>query len=514
MKFLSIISRSIGIILLLAIGGIAVVANLMDASEYKSEISALVERHFERDLDLQGDLEITFFPWLGMRTGRLALSEHAGFGDETMLTAEHTAFRIKLLPLLRKRFEIDRISLDRPRLHLRRRADGAANWDDLTAAFGLDRKRAPAAAGLARLVLLGIKVEDGGVTWRDRSGGSIRDFTLDALRLRSGTLTPGMPSKIEMSARLTGLLPQPALLTLKTSALLSRDLKTASLSGSDLRIAGEAANADWFIESISYSRPDGQGEIKGIAAKHQRDGATTRLRARSLAFDLSEKSFRLPEFELAQGDFEMRGTIYATRLASAPEFSARLRVRAGDVADVLRRHGIAFKPPLRIDDFHGGLDVRIKGGVVDINFLTADLALNHHPSKLTASDFHFDLAAASAITAPAIAPLITFGKLTLTQDDFSLRAGGDLPARGFVAARSDDIEAWLARNALDVELPRGLSGGVDVKYRFEYADGWLAVHNMEGAADGGRVWHVPHAEFPVTDFETVVEVVLQARSAE
>ncbi|MGR3914474.1 MAG: AsmA family protein [Gammaproteobacteria bacterium] len=505
MKSISLISRTIGIIVLLGIGAIGVVVHLMDASEYKSEISALVARHFERELDLQGDLEITFFPWLGMRAGRLTLSEHADFGDETMFTAERASFRIKLLPLLRKRFEIDRITFDRPRLHLRRRADGAANWDDLLATFGLERKRAPAAAGLAGLVVLGIKIEDGGVTWRDRSGG-IRDFTVDALRLRAGTLTPGMPSKIELSARIKGLLPQPAALTLKTSALLSRDLKTASLNGSDLRVAGKTANTNVRIETISYSRPDGRGELQGIAAKHQRDGATTRLRAPSLAFNLSEKSFRLPEIELAQDDFETRGTMYGARLATAPEFSARLRVRAGDVADVLRRHGFAFRPPLRIDDFDGGFDARMKDGAIDIHFLTADLAVNHHPSKLTASDFHFDLT--------AIAPRVTFGNFTLTQDDFFLRADGALPARGLVAARSDDIETWLARNALVVELPRGLSGGVDVQYRFEYADGWLAVYDMKGAADGGRVWQAPHAEFPATDFAAVVEAVLQARQAE
>ena len=511
MKLISFLSRLIGLAVLLAAGAIAAVANLMDPSEYKSEISALVDRHFERDLDLRGDLDITFFPWLGVRAERIALSEHADFGGRTMFTADHVSFRVKLLPLLRKRFEIDRIALAGPRLSLRRRADGSANWDDLIAAFGLKNKRAPAAAGLAGLAVLGISVDDGSFAWQDRSGGMFNDFIVDALQVRADSLTPGAPSPIIMSARLPGWQPQPAVLTLKTSAFISRDLKTAALHDTELRAEGaDDYGGVLSIAAISYSRPDGRGEFEGISATHLRGEASAQLRAETLSFDLAEGSFNLPKFELAQGDFETRGAIYGAQLGAAPQLSARMRVRAGDVADLFSRYGVAFKPPVRIDDFDGGFDLRLGDGRLGVEFLTADLTLNHHPSKLTASGFNIDLAALFDGAAPPEDNAVSFGKFTLTQDDFFLRASGALPARGEVEARSDDIEGWLARNALDVKLPRGLSGVVGINCRFEYASGWLAVHEMKGESEGGLGWNIPYAEIPADNFESVIATILQA----
>ena len=128
------------VLVVLAVSTVLVVLQVVDPNDYKPQISALVEEKTGRRLDLAGDLQLTFFPWVGIETGPLSLSNAEGFGDVPMISADNARIRVKLLPLIKRRVEAGTVVLDAPVVHLLTAVDGRTNWDDL-AGMGMNTAR-------------------------------------------------------------------------------------------------------------------------------------------------------------------------------------------------------------------------------------------------------------------------------------------------------------------------------------------------------------------------------------
>ena len=73
---------------------------------------------------IEGDLKITWYPWLGLRTGAAHLNNLPGVADAPLVEWQSVAVAAKVLPLLQGEIVADRILLQSPRIHLRRDARG------------------------------------------------------------------------------------------------------------------------------------------------------------------------------------------------------------------------------------------------------------------------------------------------------------------------------------------------------------------------------------------------------
>ena len=69
MKIAKIFGIALAAVVLLAIAAIAVVATVFDPNDYKAQVAALVEQRTGRTLALDGDLELSYFPWLAVTIG-------------------------------------------------------------------------------------------------------------------------------------------------------------------------------------------------------------------------------------------------------------------------------------------------------------------------------------------------------------------------------------------------------------------------------------------------------------
>ena len=119
----------------------------INPNHYKGNLAAVVKESTGRDLQLAGDIKLSIFPWLALEVGPARLGNLPGFGEEPLLAFSHASFRVKLLPLLRRRLEVSRIELDGLDLRLRRNADGRGNWQDAptsaTSPTGAGASRSP-----------------------------------------------------------------------------------------------------------------------------------------------------------------------------------------------------------------------------------------------------------------------------------------------------------------------------------------------------------------------------------
>ncbi len=126
-------------------------------------------------LILKGDIKLSVFPWIALELGPASLGNPPGFGEEPFLAFNHAAVRVKLLPLLSKRLEIDKVVLDGLDLRLRKNAQGVGNWEN----FGKSEKPAPAgqtSSSASFAGLAGIHVTNGRVSYQ---GMVIEKFNLE-----------------------------------------------------------------------------------------------------------------------------------------------------------------------------------------------------------------------------------------------------------------------------------------------------------------------------------------------
>ncbi len=142
MRVLKWIAWIVGGLLALAIVGVLVVVWFVDPNRFKPQIEAAVRDATGRELTLDGDIELGFFPWLALRAGEGRFGNAPGFGPEPMLAWQSAQLGAKLFPLLRGELIVSRVRLKGADLHLVRRADGSANWQGIGP--GRPAKPAPA----------------------------------------------------------------------------------------------------------------------------------------------------------------------------------------------------------------------------------------------------------------------------------------------------------------------------------------------------------------------------------
>ena len=118
------------LLLLLAIPVIAaIVLHLfLNPNDYKDEISAWVEERSGRRLTLEGDLRLSFFPWVGIEIHRARLAQPPGFGEQPFLRVQVAQARLSLPDLMQGRLALGEVLGTGWSLHLIRAPDGRTNW--------------------------------------------------------------------------------------------------------------------------------------------------------------------------------------------------------------------------------------------------------------------------------------------------------------------------------------------------------------------------------------------------
>lgn len=122
----------------------ALVLVLQDANEYKPEIEAWLSAQVGSDVRIEGEVNLSVYPWIGLRVERIRIASLPEYGEQPLVSATGAVIRMRLGPLLRDReIVLDRFVLDRPVITLRRLADGRANWHPLLRRFGMMAEHEP-----------------------------------------------------------------------------------------------------------------------------------------------------------------------------------------------------------------------------------------------------------------------------------------------------------------------------------------------------------------------------------
>ena len=169
--------------ILLGFAGAALVTAAVVAVPYvvptgglRGEIEQRVSQATGRAFRIEGDLDFTLFPTLGLAAHRVTLANMPGGHARNLAEIDVLRIGVKLMPLLSGRIEADAIDCEGAHLALEVARDGRANWE-LKPGHG-----AAAGAGVAaKAEFTGIDLADATVTYNNERLGVARQIDrLDA----------------------------------------------------------------------------------------------------------------------------------------------------------------------------------------------------------------------------------------------------------------------------------------------------------------------------------------------
>jgi AsmA protein len=186
-----------GVVLLLALiaGIISLALYMFDANYFKSQMVDYVKTHNQRDLTLEGDIKVTFFPKLGLDSGKITLSQRNS--SKGFASIENARLYIAWWPLLRKQLQIESVALDGVHANVIRYKNGSTDLDDLLATEGN--------LGDITFEVDSIKINNSSANLQDENAGIF--LSLHNVNIETGKLTDSTPGNVTASFRLESAKP-------------------------------------------------------------------------------------------------------------------------------------------------------------------------------------------------------------------------------------------------------------------------------------------------------------------
>ncbi|MBU8912142.1 MAG: AsmA family protein [Desulfobacterales bacterium] len=120
-----------GVLLVLIIAAVIIVPQFIDVKKYKPTIEQKVVEATGRSFTLGDEIDLSIFPWVGVKLTDLHLGNLTGYKEKDMVSVKNFEVRLKVMPLLSKRIEVKTFVLDSPRIYLEKLKNGDANWQGI-----------------------------------------------------------------------------------------------------------------------------------------------------------------------------------------------------------------------------------------------------------------------------------------------------------------------------------------------------------------------------------------------
>ncbi len=278
-----IIVRLIAAIVLLCALAIVGLVLWVNPNDFKSQISDAVYRWTGRPLLINGSIQWSLFPWLGLQLNQIQINNPLGFSAHPFMRMQRLDLRIRLLPLLHHQLEIAQLNLIKPEIFLEKNQTGQSNWQGI-----LERSKAikkgntnqisKPTTGISALLqafgftLAGLMIESGHLVFIDPK----TEYEVNAIQLYASHVTLDKPMHLKLSFQVrdnkkttaaatiqlatdilfnarqqTILLPQ---LKITTSLYDAQKSQYALIIHSNARIDGQFTSGIWRINSDHHIR--------------------------------------------------------------------------------------------------------------------------------------------------------------------------------------------------------------------------------------------------------------------
>ncbi len=327
-RLLKITLSIFALIVVLIIAAIIILPLVINPNDFKPEIQSAVKDATGRDLIIDGKLELSVFPWIGISTGKITLSNATGFSAPNFAEIEESNIKVKLLPLLSKELEVKRIVLKGLVLNLAKNKQGVSNWDDLSKKDSSttstpspdDNSKKQNISPLAALAIGGISIEQAKISWDDQQQGQYAE--INEINISLGELS--FDQAIEVALSLTIVNKEPAItqsINFSTALFINEQLDNFKLNA-------------FKLESITQGK-----DILG-------DSIKANLLA-DISVDLTQQLLNISGLTLNSGELTLSADIKGTQIMDKPVFEGSIKIAEFNLAKFMQ--GISMPLPAMQD---------------------------------------------------------------------------------------------------------------------------------------------------------------------
>lgn len=321
MKWVKRLLWAVAAFVVVLIAAAVVLVVTVDPNDYKDLIVKQVDQATGRQLDLEGDIKLSLFPWLGLRVGSTQLSNAQGFGDAPFAHIEEAQLRVAILPLFKGEVRADTLRLHGLRLNLSKNARGVTNWDDLLSRQNTEPPPAETEVGQANipsaLAIGGIEIKDAALHWQDAQSGT--ELMISPFNLYTDAISLGEPFDLQMDLYFKN----------KSPAIGVK----LNMDGS---ITLDVAKQLYQIKALTTT-VEAQGD--SLPGKQLTANLQTEIDA-----DLQAQTLRVAPLTLEALSLKLQGELEVSQLLGDPKVSGQLRSEPFSPREVLTRLGQELPP--------------------------------------------------------------------------------------------------------------------------------------------------------------------------
>lgn len=307
----------IAALIVLVVATIAILTMVIDPNRYRAQLEAVVRKATGQPFDIRGNLEIAWFPWLGIRMGEARFGETSTAGVAPLIQWKSARVGAQFIPLIKGELIIDRVRLDQPQIYLRRLPDGSSNWEPMLDSIAQANEGKAAGDKHSRWSkpeIAGLEIRNGALVYvDDRSGAR---FNIDGWQLDIGDWSPGEPLSVNTELSVTYLAdsdsgpPLRSHIKLETVARIAAGFDSFELNDTELttQLQGGAFPENGL--DLEFATPRFTGEI-------------------------SARKFSIADFSLKSSGAKIQGTVSGEQSAAGLQAGGPLFVEVDSVRALL-----------------------------------------------------------------------------------------------------------------------------------------------------------------------------------
>lgn len=421
----ALFSLIVFIILLLVVAAIAL-PHFFDPNDYKEEISTAAKEHTGLDLSIEGDLSLSVFPWIGVNTGRITLSQPASIRQSTptagpFIDVEAIDVKVKLKPLLSRQVEIDTILLKKPRIELITDKKGHNSLDGLASAAGdtSNPQTAPKntnnstqttptssnnneAKAIAALTIAGINITDGHIIIDDQPNNTRHQ--VKSLTITSGNVLGGSAAPFSVSGELHSTDMPPVTLTLDSQLQFDQEQFQVAVSNLALSVQQASTYANANIDNIRYDHQKALATITGSQFEGRAEDIPFTMTMPSINVDMNNTAASIASFSVQSLGVDVSGKLHVSNWDKDINATGNILVAPFNAHPLLKKFAIDYVPTHKnaltsigfSSDFSGTSNsASLKNTVINIDQtqLTGDVNITHFAQP----KYRFDLSLNSIV---------------------------------------------------------------------------------------------------------------------
>ena len=305
-RLIKVIASIIGVLIILIVLAGLILPMIIDVNDHKDRISLEIKNATGYDVVIQGDIDLSLIPWIGLSLGKTHVASPPGFDERPMASLEELQIRVKFWPLFAGRIEAGQIILNQFELFLVKDHEGRANWliHEEPEAHPADETAAPDASPAepepARthifpdLNIEGLQVINASISYEDRQTNqhiNIRNYNL-----KTQSITLDHPFEFSGSMELE---------THSPDLLGSFDFRALTTI--------DSKNETFRVENFTFGI-NAHGEI---LARPIKDGS---IRA-DFVYDIPGNAMHLSNLDINIHDARIQGQFQALHLDQIPDIS-------------------------------------------------------------------------------------------------------------------------------------------------------------------------------------------------